>query len=274
MTAQPYPPEGVRLKLARAHQHLEELRDNIDAFFESPPFRTVLYRDESGLNYALIGYLNHWLPEMVPAIIGDCLQNMRVALDHLAWALAESVGEDPPRSTAFPIYLGSADFHARTNKGKPAGWSGLKKIEAMPNEAQAIIEELQPYHDDDPPGHPLGILNEYSRIDRHRTLSVMYAVSDSTDFDVGTLDSSGDFVSLPNDMVHNLTLSGPGFFHGHELVSFSLRAPVPDLQVKYESPFYITFGQRYISIGDPLEVLEEIHGHIERTILPRFAKFF
>ena len=93
MASQPYPPEGVRLELARAHQHLEDLRGEVDAFFESPPFRYVLHKDESELNYVLVGYLTHWLPEMLPLIIGDCLQNMRVALDHLAWALAESTGK-------------------------------------------------------------------------------------------------------------------------------------------------------------------------------------
>jgi hypothetical protein len=211
---------------------------------------------------------------MVPTIIGDCLQNMRVALDHLAWALAESTGEEPPRNTAFPISLNSADFHARTNKGKPAGWSGLRKIEAMPDEVQEAIEELQPYHADDPELHPLWILNEYSRIDRHRTLTVMYALSDYEDFDLGTLDSSGNFLPLPNDMLTHLGLTSGAFYHGTELARFTLKEPVPDLQVKYDTPFYIAFGQRYISIGDPLEVLGDIHGHIEQTVLPKFARFF
>jgi hypothetical protein len=144
LSVHPYPPEGVRLKLARAHGHLQELHGEIDAFFESPPFRIALYRDESGLNYRLIGYLNHWLPEMMPTIIGDCLQNMRVALDHLAWALAESVGEEPPRNTAFPISLNTDAFHERNKAGRATGRSGLKKIEAVPEEAQAVFEELQP----------------------------------------------------------------------------------------------------------------------------------
>lgn len=274
MALQPYPLEGVRLKLARAYKHLEELRGELGAFYESPPFRTILKRDKSGLNYALIGYLTHWLPEMVPTIIGDCLQNMRVALDHLAWALAESAGEEPPHNTSFPIYLNSDAFHERNKAGKATGRSGLRRIEAIPAEARAIIEELQPYHDNDPSVHPLWVLNEYSRIDRHRTLSVMYAVSDYTNFDVGTLDSSGNFVPLPDDMVTNLGLTGPGFFHGTELARFTLKDSVPNLQVKYESPLYVTFGQRYISIGDPLKVLSNIHGHIEQTILPKFAKFF
>ena len=75
MSAHPYPPEGIRLKLARAHEHLQETRGEIAACFETPPFRKVLYQDESGLNYVLVGYLHHWLPEMVPTIIGGCLQS-------------------------------------------------------------------------------------------------------------------------------------------------------------------------------------------------------
>jgi hypothetical protein len=59
-----------------------------------------------------------------------------------------------------------------------------------------------------------------------------------------------------------------------DLARFTLREPVPDLRVKYDSPFYIMFGQRYISAGDPLKVLGAIHGHIEQTVLPKFARFF
>jgi len=155
MAAQSYPPEGVRLKLARAHQHLEELRSEIDTFFESPPFRLALHTDESGLNYVLRGYLTHWLPEMVPLIIGDCLQNMRVALDHLIWALAESTGEEPPHHTSFPIYLNPDAFHERNTDGRPTARSGLRRMEAIPDDAQGIVEKLQPYYGDDPPIHPL-----------------------------------------------------------------------------------------------------------------------
>ena len=102
----------------------------------------------------------------------------------------------------------------------------------------------------------------------------MYALSDYTDFDIGTLDSSGNFVPIPPDIVADSSLTLGAFYHGSELARFTLKEPVPNLQVRYESPLYIAFGQRYISIGDPLEVLSDIHEHIEQTVLPRFAKFF
>ncbi len=43
LSAHAYLPEGVRLKLARAHEHLQELRGEIAACFETTPFRKVLY---------------------------------------------------------------------------------------------------------------------------------------------------------------------------------------------------------------------------------------
>ena len=113
------------------------MRGEIDSFFKSHPFKIALHRDESGLNYVLVGYLNHWLPEMVPTIIGDCLQNMRVALDHLAWALAESTGEAPPPDTSFPIRSTSDAFHERNKAVKATGRSGLKKIEAFPTKRRS-----------------------------------------------------------------------------------------------------------------------------------------
>jgi hypothetical protein len=102
----------------------------------------------------------------------------------------------------------------------------------------------------------------------------MYALSDYTSFDIGTLDDSGAFVSLPEGMVVDSTLTLGAFYHGSQLARFTLKEPVPNLHVKYESPLYIAFGQRYISIGNPLEVLSDIHSHIEHRVLPRFEKFF
>jgi hypothetical protein len=75
----------------------------------------------------------------------------------------------------------------------------------------------------------------------------MYALSDYEDFDVGTLDSSGNLVSLPKNMLTHLGYTSGAFYNGMELVRFTLREPVPDLRVKYESPFYIAHSVNAIS---------------------------
>ena len=274
--SRPWPGEmaGAVFKLYRATLHLQELQREIDAYLSSQPHSTALYSDGSGRRYLLRGHLSHEPPEMLPLIVGDCLQNMRVALDHLAWALAELGGKEPPRNTAFPIYIDRDDFHDQTKKGVPTARSGLGKMRALPEEARTIIEGLQPYYGDDPIMHPLWVLNEYSRIDRHRTLSVMYSLSDYSDFEIGRIDDAGSYVEITNDEIEHLGSASGAFYEDTELLWFTLKRPQKNVRVKYHSPQYIAFGQRYISVGDPLKRLSEIHEHIQHEILPKFEKFF
>ncbi len=230
MVSPPYPPEGVRLKLDRAYEHLVAVHDEIGAFFELQPYRTVLQKvDTDGLEYVLRGYIAHPPPEMLPLIIGDCLQNMRTALDHLVWAMAIAhSGQEPPFKTSFPIYTNRDAFHDRKSSGKPTPGSGLKRIEVLPEAAQALIESFQPYHCRDEYDSHLWVLNEFSRIDRHRTLSIVVAMSHYTGVEVGRRTESGKFVSTP-DIIDHATLSTGSFEHGAELYRFTLKRPEPNV---------------------------------------------
>lgn len=271
----PAPLGGAVLKLWRAQCHLWELSKEIDDFFETKPYRLALYTDEAGLEYVLVVRTTEEPPVSLPLIAGDCMQNMRVTLDQLAWALA-SIGEnEPPRNTAFPIYLDPDDFHEKTKKGRPAAGSGLAKIREMPAKAQEMIEELQPYHAEDPELHPLWTLNEYSRIDRHRTLSIIFALDDYSDALVGKRNESGEFVPDP-DMTEREVLSSGAFYDGAELFRFTLKEPEPNLEVQYESSsLYLSLGKAYETTGVPIvSLLGDIHHHIQKDILPLFRKFF
>lgn len=273
----PWPAElaGAALKLWRAECHLWELRSEIDGFFDLKPYRTVLYKHEAGLEHVLAVHTTQEPPISLPLIAGDCMQNMRVALDHLAWALAGIGGEEPPRNTAFPIYLARADFHQSSGKGKPTAGSGLAKTGKMPTEARAMIEEMQPYHAEDPELHPLWTLNEYSRIDRHRTLSIMFALNDYSNATVGRRSESGEFVPDP-DMSADEVLSFGAFHDGAELFRFTLKEPEPNVEVRYDSsPLFLSLGKAYETTGVPVvELLGNTHRHIEQNVLPPFRKFF
>ena len=50
----------------------------------------------------------------------------------------------------------------------------------------------------------------------------------------------------------------------------------PNVEVQYDSsPLYLFLGRAYVTTGVPVvELLGEIHQHIERKVLPRFEKFF
>lgn len=263
------------LKLWRAQCHLWELSREMADFFKTKPYRTVLYKHEAGLEHVLLVHTTQEPPVSLPLIAGDCMQNMRVALDQLAWALASINGREPPGNTAFPIYLDPDSFHEKTKKGRPAAGSGLAKIRTMPAEAQTMIEALQPYHAEDPELHPLWTLNEYSRIDRHRTLSIIFALDDYSDAVVGRRNTSGEFIPDPG-MTSREVLSSGNYYDGAELFRFTLKRPEPNLDVRYESsPLYLSLGKAYETTGVPIdELLNGIHRHIEQGVLPSFRKFF
>lgn len=272
MLSDSYPPEGVRLKLDRAYEHLVALDKEITAFFELKPYRVVLHQvDTKGLEYVLVGYLAHWPPEMLSLIIGDCLQNMRTALEHLAWQLVLVGGGSPDTRTAFPIFF---DDPFAPDADKRLRDRFERSTKGMPPDAIARIKGLQPYNAAHFILDPLYILNEYARIDRHRTLSVIFALSDYTGVDVGRRTESGAFVSAPNIVAHDILTVG-AFRHGAPLYRFTLTEPEPNVDVKYDSPLHITFGKTYEAVGAPaVDVLSGIHRHVQQRVLPQFAEFF
>jgi hypothetical protein len=90
---------GPRLKLLRFEDHFAALKRATRAFLESQPYR-VPSEVKAG------GYEHIWRAVEVKrpdprlgVIIGDCLHNLRSALDHLAWQLVVLEG-DPSTQTA------------------------------------------------------------------------------------------------------------------------------------------------------------------------------
>jgi hypothetical protein len=273
MLSRPYPPEGVRLKFNRAHHHLVELDEEIRAFLELKPYRTILHKEDAdGLEYVLRGYVTHRPSEMWPLIIGDCLQNMRAALDHLAWQLVLAAGNSPDTGTAFPIFIDDP-FAPGASKRLRNGFE--RNTRDMPSEAITRIKRLQPYNAEDPELDPLWILHDYARIDRHQTISVVLADSETVGVDIGRRIESGEFISDPDIAIENSTLTLGSFVHGAPLFSFTLREPEPNVDVEYDSPLYITFGQAYEVLGEPaVDILSGILRYIQQRVLPQFAEFF
>ena len=96
--------DGVRAKLARADVHVAELRSLLEPIVAIATASVECEREASGtrLVYRLTNV--PVVPPVVAAVVGDVLQNLRSALDHLAWQLVLSDGGQPDELTQFPIY--------------------------------------------------------------------------------------------------------------------------------------------------------------------------
>lgn len=262
-------PRGAQLKLDRARRHIEELVDAINAYHAKDPYVARLERGDGEREYVLRSYFAHEPPEDLSAIIGDCLQNMRMSLEHLVWALVKQELGRNPGHTAFPICKTREDFERRSRRD----------LKHLPERARLVIGSLQPYRTDsgDPEGEPLWQLNEYANIDRHRQLSVIYSDSIIIEkADIGRRLEDGTFVAFgrEDDVVTDFRLVGGALRHGGELMSFKLKREVPDLDVEYSAPWSIDFGKEYISLGPAPDALNRMHEYIRVMVLPNLAPFF
>lgn len=170
---------SVDLKLARADSQVGALADQISAWTSGNPINVRVELREGRLGYRLIlqdfaetAPLDDW-----GLLIGECVHNLRSALDNLAFALARLLRDPPsrPEQIAFPIYQDRSKFEKH----------GRVKLDQMPPEAGSLIERLQPYQRDKvevegtPDTDALVRLQLLNNQDKHRIPSVVLIVPES-----------------------------------------------------------------------------------------------
>jgi hypothetical protein len=136
---------GYELKLERAIRHFNETSDLLTAYKNPRPY--TIRRGENpntGLSFWII--LNRKPTDDIALAAGDCVHNLRSALDHIVYELSchnrqvSHVG-----STAFPIYVDAKHWDEKDSTGKLRATSGLHKLRAVPPAAISRVELLQPY---------------------------------------------------------------------------------------------------------------------------------
>lgn len=157
----------MELKLARAKEHLLQLNSLVGAYLSAEEnFKLVLNRQPSNPRLVLVEFhVREQPPQKLGVIVGDCLHNMRSALDHLAWQCVLANNGTPTRNTYFPIHYKGAQLNPKSRK--PLSIEG--------SVSKSVIEFIglkQPYHDAEPQANPLAILDQLTNIDKHRMLHV------------------------------------------------------------------------------------------------------
>jgi hypothetical protein len=151
-------------RLDRALYHLESLEEELDAWLEEDSYQTWSEPDDVDSTKKLL-----WVEVLKPppaaelsVIIGDCIHNLRSALDNLAFELALAYQGAPLPSdiegkSGFPIFLAE----------NPAKLDDM--LRGVHPDAKAIIEGLQPYSRwKRATNDPLWQLNKLAVEDKHR----------------------------------------------------------------------------------------------------------
>jgi hypothetical protein len=102
-------------------------------------------------------------------LVGEIVHNLRSALDHAFFCLAEGPDVDP-RHLQFPIFESERDYQ-RWRKSSPQG-KRKDPMTHVPTREVSVIEWFQPFkatvRGEDVASNPLVRLNEMSNVDKHR----------------------------------------------------------------------------------------------------------
>jgi hypothetical protein len=275
---------SYEIKLNRAKDHLQALDSELRVFMRSDFYELAREDDADGLGY--VDRVQHVeeIPDAVSATLGDCIQNLRSCLDHIVWEIAppatklQSSPDDPcwrpgymrpvePESKpAFPIFIAPDDFVR----------DGKRQIKLLPQDAQTIIERLQPGFGWDkgiargrprPIHHPLWVLHELSNIDKHRTIHPVAASGRLVYYRGGGVPDWGSFTAR----------SGP-LKPGAELVRVRYGSPemARDVKVDYQLAFGVAL-EEMIAKGGAMDFLPKplhrIVSFIEAEVLPPLQRF-
>jgi len=151
----------IRVKIDRAKHHIVDLERQISAFLDTKPYKVGAKRDPETRKpiYYIVSVAE--TPISIAAVAGDACQNLRSALDHLAFRLVViGLGGTIPNH---PEYIGYpiADSQAQY----PSFRDG--KVKGARQEAKNAIDATKPY----PGGNDtLWRLHKLNNIDKHRLL--------------------------------------------------------------------------------------------------------
>ncbi len=146
----------------RAETHQKALHDEFAVIDKVGlvGFETKIERE--GLDHSFYPVHPAGVPDSFLVKLGDCVHNLRSALDHLAYNLVRLSGSNPDNQVTFPVCYSETRVDRITGVEEPS-----LQINVRPD-IRDWIDSVQPYKGTDT-GKRLGILHDLDVIDKHRS---------------------------------------------------------------------------------------------------------
>jgi hypothetical protein len=229
------------VKVDRAKKHLIDLQLEVNRFFR-PPYPYEILSEDNRDTRERTYYLrvHKETPSDLSTLIGDVAQNLRSALDHLAWHLVKNspvTPKTPDRRIYFPIFE-TAEEYRRGKSGKIQGVTGAA-IEA--------IDVIKPYYrlDGVGIGNPaLYWLSEINIQDKHRLLIPVWtaaparSITKSRRLEMANVLLSAFGSESTDVMVPSLVPPGP-LEDGSKLCTL----PISEVDDNMKFRFQVAFGE-------------------------------
>lgn len=255
--------DPVTLKLVRAEQHLEAILKLLDGFRYGDC--EIVPEEDPETNLGLLRVRLPTPPQMLIAIIGDFLFNVRCALDYLVSQLVLANGGTPTKWNSFPICFSPSAF---ANDRR-------QKLREVSEKACTLIESLQPYSRGN---ELLGTLNRLHNVDKHQTPTLTVAVAH---------DARLDWIQGANPLLHMIVGNEElrdGAVFGDIGIPFDnpelpprLRDAFRNMKVQGKASIFVAFDDPAVENLELLRidsVLQEILEFVRGTVVPAFEPFF
>jgi hypothetical protein len=253
----------VRLKLDRANKHIECFRLNLEAFLKQDPAPFGFRPEErpgagEAVEHILYAVVRKHPPRELALLIGDAIQNMRTALEYLAYELS-SPRARKSGNTSFPIFSDECEFKVK----------GLPRIKTIKGDERTFIERVQPYAASKVPSDdPLAILRRLSNLDKHQLLVPIIAAVNERE----------SWVASDNAEIRFRFIRRGPVVHDAEIVIFTAtpKDPAVDMNVQPQSGLQVQIAENGIKTFqiDALELLQMIEHHIRFIIEMWFDRGF
>src|SRR5579875_3207890 len=180
MTDEPPLLSSWKLKLNWAGHHRAQLMLGLERWLVLDQGAALVVTEEGHHHQVCRFRLLKPMPRELSLHVGDCVNNARQALDHLAYALSIKItGSNPPTNeftSEFPLFTSVRDgnqgrFDNSLERKVGANKEGLDAIDPA---IYTELERCQPYHGGDM--EILAALDALDRIDKHRFLPVVAGV--------------------------------------------------------------------------------------------------
>jgi hypothetical protein len=252
----------IRIKVERARQHIQELKDSVRRFLASAPYEVQIQeKPDIGRRVYYLSRVEP-VPLAIAAIAGDVLHNLRSALDHTAFQLV-SVGMGRAPSRPWEIDYPVADDATRYVELRNRKLSGARK------DAVDAVDATRPYKGGN---DTIWRIHQLNNIDKHRLLltvgsafksmnisPIMQSLMRQTACELG---KERDIVLppvylKPADRLFPLQV-------GDELLLDALHH---EIQPKIDFRFGLAFGESETAEGDSLvETLQDMADAVDKLV--------
>jgi hypothetical protein len=247
------------MKVAQAGVHVSSLRARVGLWNSSQPLTVRLKPREDRLGATWTLSMRTAPPTMEWSLcVGDCIHQLRSALDSCVWEFATMDGRKPPRPqrVQFPI-VGEAERWTR---------AVTDHLQTVPDAIVERIRAVQPFNRpvDLRPTDGLLILQELSNQDKHR--SHVRAVVDTQELAHKVRLEFADEAASARNGPPDITVHGPDLEDGAVLSELKTVDPI----VSLEGTFSVKFQLMIDALSTKVELfrtLEDLAGFVNGILV-------